>query len=56
MLRLEILRLHAEGGTPHELTRELSAAMRIGDRLGGRLPVPVPARGPTPATGTPTAS
>lgn len=33
MLRLELLRLHAVAGASSELTRELSAAMRIGDRI-----------------------
>jgi eukaryotic-like serine/threonine-protein kinase len=37
MLRLELLRLHAAVGAPSELTSELSAAMRIGDRIAEQL-------------------
>jgi serine/threonine-protein kinase len=37
MLRLELLRLHAVAGEPADLTRELSAAVRIGDRIAGHV-------------------
>jgi hypothetical protein len=46
MLRLELLRLHAVSGTPGDLTRELSAAIRIGDRIAAQ--VRDPAAGATP--------
>jgi eukaryotic-like serine/threonine-protein kinase len=40
-LRLELLRLHAMTSTSHELSRELSAALRLGDQIveGGREPL-----------------
>jgi hypothetical protein len=41
MLRLELLRMHAVAGEPVGLTREISDAMRLGDRIAeqGREPV-----------------
>ena len=44
-LRLELLRLHATASTPAELSRELSAALRLGDQIAERAREPLE---PTP--------
>jgi serine/threonine-protein kinase len=44
-LRLELLRLHAMASTPGELSRELSAALRLGDQIAERAREPLE---PTP--------
>jgi serine/threonine-protein kinase len=44
-LRLELLRLHAMTNTPAGLSRELSAALRLGDEIAGRAREPLE---PTP--------
>jgi serine/threonine-protein kinase len=46
MLRLELIRLHAVAGAPVGLTRELSDAMRLGDRIAEQSREPVAGRTP----------